>query len=89
METIILTSVVKKRGGFYEINFTKNFTIASLEYEISLDKGITWQNPVSIGITSPQLITLPAYKRFSIRLIAQYTPTSTRIHSAVFNQTFN
>lgn len=92
MAQLTITNVTKISQNQYSIDFVKDFPLADLFYEISLD-GITWQTPIAFNsLLSPQVITLANTLSFNIRLSTNYTPPPppySRIHTNVFTDTFN
>ena len=95
MAQLTITNVTKITQNQYSINFVKDFPLADLFYEISLD-GLNWQTPIAFNsLSSPQVITLANTLNFNIRLSSNYVapipppPPYSRIHTNVFTDTFN
>lgn len=89
MAQITITNITKINNTQYSIEFSNDFTMVDLFYELSLD-GSTWQSPIAFtAFTSPQIISLPSVINFNVRLSSNYTPPYSRIHSIAFTETFN
>ena len=93
--SININNVTKISADAYSVEFTSNFDLSDLFYEVSTD-GINWSSPIVLPQTSsPQNITVGVFKSFKVRLSSEYIapippPTPyTRIHSAQFNEVFN
>lgn len=86
-----INNITKIANNTYSIEFSSDFTLNDLFYEVSAD-GNSWSSPIAIDSSSPQNITVENMINFKLRLSSNYTPTPppyTRIHTNVFTEVFN
>jgi hypothetical protein len=75
-QTITISNITKVSTGNYSVEFSSNFTLPDLYYQVSAD-GITWQTAILIATTtSPQTLVIPNVVGFNLRL-----STSTLVYS--------
>jgi hypothetical protein len=72
--SLSINNVTRVGFNLYQVDFSANFALTDLFYEISSD-GITWSSPISIPTTTPQTITVANMVNFKIRLSTNFTPT--------------
>jgi len=90
-QNITISNITKVGTSQYSIEFSANFELTDLFYEISAQGG-SWNSPIALTtFTSPQTITVANSINFNVRLSSNYTPISpySRIHSTAFTETFN
>jgi hypothetical protein len=88
MENIVITNITKVSLNSYKIEFTSNFDLSDLYYEISMD-GISFGPSISLpSFSSPQIVDIENVVDFYLRLKSNFTPYS-RIHTNPFTETFN
>lgn len=88
MENIVITDITKVSLNGYKIDFTSNFDISDLSYEVSMD-GVTFGPSISLpSFSSPQVVDIQNVVNFYLRLKSNYNPYS-RIHTTTFTDTFN
>lgn len=88
-QTITITNITKVGISQYNVEFSANFELTDLFYEISA-QGESFNSPIATaGVSSPQIITVANAINFNVRLSSNYTPPYTRIHSIEFTPPFN
>jgi len=72
-QVITISNITKVGNAQYRIEFSANFTLTDLFYEISAQGG-SWNSPIALTtFTSPQIITVPNSVNFNVRLSSNYT----------------
>lgn len=71
-----IDNITKIANNTYSIEFSSNFVLQNLFYEVSND-GLNWSSPVEITPLSPQNITVQNMINFKIRLSSNYTAPET------------
>lgn len=88
MENIVVTNITKVSLNGYKIEFTSNFDLSDLYYEISMD-GISFGPSIPLpSLSSPQIVGIENVLDFYLRLKSNFNPYS-RIHTTAFTETFN
>ena len=91
-QTITITNITKIGVSQYSVEFSSNFDLTDLFYEISAQGG-SFSSPIQLSaVSSPATITVVNSINFNVRLSSNYTappPPYTRIHSTAFTEPFN